>query len=261
MRRTAERARKAEIGYQALAIGGILAAAIALRHRSRAQPAASRPAIGGVSSHAPARNGAPRPAVPRRNALPRPLVRVRPRLRVIEGGAKPDPYDTLLQDLFHNDPRGGSFYQILPGDTPETIARAVLKATGRFTKQNVLDYIHCFSSSRHNLDRYGSRSTSSIYPSEWLVPSFGQGLRAAFLPRNDDALDAFTHRRLPKRTIDANSGAPLEPEAKRLGCIWLPPVSRDDLRNGIVTCGHQTYADGSSSIDPPPDFLAHLEAA
>lgn len=196
--------------------------------------------------------------------LPRPLRRVRPRLSVVQGGAserEDDPFDRLLVQLFDPDPRGGAFYQIRTGDTPETVARAVLQSVGRYTKANVLDYIHVFSSSRYNLDRYGSPSTSRSFDAAWLVPGIGQGLRAAFLPRNADALEAIAHRRLPRRTTDARTGEGTDPNADQLGVIWLPPVSADDLAQGRVTCAHRTWDDGSSSIEPPPAFFAHMVAA
>lgn len=206
--------------------------------------------------------------------MPRPLRRTRPRLRVVEGGLQPpvqaetalvpvetrDPFHALLEKLFHADPEGGSFYALQAGDTPETVARAVLSRVGRFTKQNVIDYIHCVSSSRWNLDRYGSPSTSRTYPRDWLVPGFGKGLRAAFLPRNADALEAIAHGRLPPRTIDPRTGAPLS-DLEHLGVLWLPPVDPHALREGRVTCAHQSWSDGSSSIDPPPEFIAFMEAA
>jgi hypothetical protein len=203
--------------------------------------------------------------------MPRPVVRVRPKLRVVDGGApettalvpareEADPFHAMLVSLFDADPRGGAFYAIQEGDTPETIARAVLGRVGRFRKRDVVDYIHLMSSSSYNLERYGSPSTSNSYPSEWLVPVLAKGLRAAFLPRNADAIEAIGNRRLPTRVIDPRTGM-ANGEGSSLAVLWLPPVSPDALREGTVTCSHRSWSDGSSSIDPPPEFFAFMEAA
>lgn len=202
--------------------------------------------------------------------MPRAVVRVRPKLRIVDGGAPEttalvpvqeiDPFVAMLESLFDADPRGGAFYAVCEGDTPETIARAVLSRVGKFRKRDIISYIHLMSSSSYNLDRYGSPSTSRSYPSEWLVPSFAKGLRAAFLPRNDDAIDAIGNRRLPARGIDPRTGV-AKGNGTSLGVLWLPPVSPDALREGTVTCSHRSWSDGSSSINPPPEFFAFMEAA
>ncbi len=203
--------------------------------------------------------------------MPRPIVRVRPKLRVVDGGVEEstalvpvreesDPFVAMLEALFDGMPTGGHFYAVDQGDTPETIARSVLASVGKFRKRDVLDYIHLMSSSRFNLDRYGSPSTSNTYPSEWLVPVVAKGLRAAFLPRNADAIAAIGNRRLPARAIDPRTGMS-KGDGDHLGVLWLPPVSPEALREGMVTCSHRSWSDGSSSIEPPPEFFAFMEAA
>lgn len=230
----------------ALVLGGsVIFGALLLRGRGSAQ------------AHAPARN-------PRS----RPIATSRPPLRVVQGGrtpAKPkrelDSFGELLALSVTPKPAGGFLYAIREGDTPETIARAVLGAEGTFTEQHVLDYVHLFSSSRFNLDRYGSRSTSKAYPKRWMVPYFGQGLRAAFLPRNADGLAALREQRLPKRTVDPDTGAPTD-QGEHLGLLWLPPVSGVALREeGLVTCAHRNWADGTATLEPNPDLLRRLEVA
>ncbi len=169
--------------------------------------------------------------------------------------------DQLLEELFATDPTGGSFYQVQDGDTPESIARAVLGSVGAYTERNVLDYVYCFSSSSWNLDLYGSPSTSRRYPRRYIVPGFGQGVRAAFLPRNADALALLGSGQLPHRTVDLKTGARTDADAAHHGVLWLPPVSPEQLRLGVVTCAPFSWPDGSSTINPHPELLELLEAA
>lgn len=230
------------------------------------------------------------PALPQRNAAPR-LRPARPLPSppaapecvslvtlpdlpgtVIELDDEPEPepertaahasLEELLEHYFDAEETPGRFYTIQPGDTPETIARAVLsKLVERPTRQQILDYIHVFSSCSYNLDRYGSRSTSLSFPAKWCVPGLGLGLRAAFLPRNADAIDQMAAGLPVPRTVD-DQGRPLDPEASSHGTVWLCPVDPERLRDeGVVTCEGFAYECGTSQLEPDPMLLHRLEAA
>ena len=171
---------------------------------------------------------------------------------------QPDPLGE-----FSSTPRPGWFYQLEPRDTPLGIARAVLEHVQRnsripirVTGAHCLDYWHTVSSGRYNLRTYGSPSTSRRFPARLLVPGAGLGLRPAFLPRHADARACFAAGRLPPRTVD-QQGASIG-GGDCLGALWLPPVDDQALAHGEVSCAALSWADGSSTIDPDPDFLGRM---
>ncbi len=174
---------------------------------------------------------------------------------------EPSELDVMLEHYFATDETPGRFYAVQPGDTPETIARAALTLIGstRPSRQQILDYIYCFTSATYNLDHYGSTSTSLSFPAKWKVPGLGLGLRAAFLPRNADAIDLMTHGLPVPRTVD-EQGRPTNAEASSHGTIWLPPVDPERLPDGVVTCEGFSYTCGTSGLEPDPALLRLLEA-
>lgn len=173
---------------------------------------------------------------------------------------EPDRFDVLLEQYLSTDCCSFTFYQVGPDDTPESIAKSVLAKIGVFDDRHVLDYVYCISSSPWNLALYGGPSTSRRYPKRWLVPGFGQGLRAAFLPRNADAMALICGGTIPLRTVDQRAASVASNDGA-YGLLWLPPVCPDQLRLGIVTCAPFSWSDGSSTINPDPEFIGMLEAA
>lgn len=167
--------------------------------------------------------------------------------------------DELLEQYFAIDSEPGNFYQVVATDTFEGVARAALKTViPNPTDAQILAYIHCISAGPYNLDKYGSPSTSKVFPQQWLVPGLGQGLRAAFLPRNADGVAAFGAGLMPVRTVDPKTARGITSDSA-YGLIWLPPVSAEDLEGaGVVTCAPFSYDDGSSTIDPDPELLSLL---
>lgn len=157
--------------------------------------------------------------------------------------------EKLLEEFVADTPTPGHFYQVQPGDTPLSVALAALG--DRATVADATDYLHCIASGTYNMSVYGSPSTSKQFPAKFLVPGKRIGVRVAFLPRNEDALDLMLRGRHPRMTIDQRTGAPLG-GASSYGMPWLPPV---DER---FSCAPFEWDDGSSAIDPPPDLLERL---
>lgn len=173
-----------------------------------------------------------------------------------------DGLQALLERYIAAVPSACHFYAICPGDTPQTIGKAVLHQVGGVepAPELVDEYVWCFSAASYNLQRYGSRSTSNSYPARWIVPGLGLGLRAAFLPRNADAIDLLAHGRAVPRTVDER-GVRVVDDACHYGTLWLPAVCPDELASRVVTCAPLPHPDGSVSLEPPPALLAQLEAA
>lgn len=163
-----------------------------------------------------------------------------------------DDIDAQTSDV----PRPGYFYTLQPGDTPLGVARRALECLGSVTAAMVVDYWYSISSSRFNLGRYGTPSTSKRFPRRLLVPGLGLGLRVAFLPRNADAIACFRRDRLPPRTVD-DDGVALGGGESR-GTLWFPPVDDELLADGIVTCNTYSWHDQSSTIEPDPDLMERL---
>ena len=210
-----------------------------------------------------------RRAKPQRVANPHRPIRPRRRVKVTRAAPKRTAVapttrlDELLREHLAVDARPGTFYQVTASDTPETIARAALRTVGDATDKATLDYIYCFTSSTWNLKLYGGPSTSNRFPFRWKVPGFGQGLRAAFLPRNAPAVSLMGSGVLPYRTVHEKDSTHLDGAEGNAayGLIWLPPVSREQLKLGVVTCAHRTWDDGSSTIDPNPELLLEMAEA
>lgn len=168
--------------------------------------------------------------------------------------------DRLLQAFVSDEPRPGFFYQVQDGDTLPDVAAAALESVGDFTDEQLEQYIFCISSGpRWNVRKYSTPSTSKSFGNALLVPGLGRGIRVAFLPRNDDALDAMLEGRMPLMTVDARTGAPIGDHGA-FGLLWLPPVDAVELAAGEVTCAPFSWTDGSSTIDPPPELLALLRS-
>lgn len=159
----------------------------------------------------------------------------------------------LLRELVSDSPRGGAFYTVQFGDRPADFARACLRSCGidSPTASQVDQYMHLVGAGLYNSSLYGSQSTSLVYPARWLVPGLGIGVRAAWLPRNDDALDLYLRGQRPRCTINARTGAALTPETSR-GMLWAPLV---ELVDDEITTDIYTWNDGASLLDPPLPFL------
>ena len=148
-------------------------------------------------------------------------------------------------------PTTGAFYSIQPGDTPLSVVKRALGADA--TAENVVDYLRCMSSGpRWNMPLYATPSTSKLYPDRLMVPGKRLGLRVAFLPRNENVRRAVGQGLMPVMTVDPRTGAPADPDATDLGTVWLPPVDEE------FSCDF-SWDDGSTALDPPPDFLRMLD--
>lgn len=156
-----------------------------------------------------------------------------------------------------DDPRGGRFYCVQFRDRPADVVRHTLASCGieHPTAAQIDAYMHLLGGGRYNPSLYGSRSTSIAFPSRWMVPGLGVGIRCAWLPRNQDALDAYIRGRTPKRTIDEKTGAAMTPHTA-WGMLWLCPV---ELVDGELTTSMTEWSDGSSTLDPPAPFLTGME--
>lgn len=158
--------------------------------------------------------------------------------------------EELLEQYVSDDPCPGHFYQIQPHDTPTGVAAQALGADA--AEENLIDYIHCWASGpNYNMPMFATPSTSKTFPHRLLVPGKRLGVRVAFLPRNDDALGAMLEGRLPRRTVDPDTGAP-RGVGRSYGLLWLPPVDEE------YSCASFEWPDGSSTIDPPPALLEML---
>lgn len=166
-------------------------------------------------------------------------------------GAVKDKVSTLLEELVSDFPTPGRFYQIQPEDAPLAVA---LEALGPEAQaQDGVEYLRCISSGpRWNMPLYATTSPSKQYPNAYLVPGVRLGVRVAFLPRNEDALDLMLRGRMPKTAVDPTSGKPIS-EGSSYGLLWLPPVDDE------FSCAGYEWEDGSSAIDPPPDLFEVLE--
>lgn len=165
-------------------------------------------------------------------------------------GEEKDKVLALLEELVTDDPTPGRFYQVQPDDTPMAVA---LEALGPEAQaQDGVEYLRCISSGpQWNMPLYATHSPSKQYPDAYLVPGVKLGVRAAFLPRNADALGEMIQGKMPERTVDRRTGKPYG-KGSSYGLLWLPPV--DDT----YSCVYE-WEDGSSAIDPPPELFEELQ--
>lgn len=178
---------------------------------------------------------------------------------VDQGGNDPGE---LLDDLISDVPMPGRFYRIKSGDTMAQLARRALNAVipGSGEEGGArLDYIYCMSSGAGwNLAMYGSTRTTQIYPELYAIN--GLTLAVAFLPYHENPITAVMESRPPNRGAD-HQGDKIQGVGNDYGMIWMPPVDPQVLANeGEPTCGAVNWSDGSSSIDPPPEFFALVGA-
>jgi hypothetical protein len=168
--------------------------------------------------------------------------------------------ELLLSDLVSDEPVPRSLYRVQWDDTPKSVAARALAQVGPHTDRDVLEYIHAFSAGAYNLGQFGTPATSRAYPKQMLVPGLGLGLRVAFLPRNQDALEQMLAGQMPRIVVDPRTGKPASPHTS-YGLIWLPAVDPDALARGEVTCSGHEWPDGSSALDPDPQLLELLQEA
>lgn len=171
----------------------------------------------------------------------------------------------VLGELIKTNPTPGHFYKIKTGSTAQQrdnlskIARRALNSVvsgAGDSAQNRLQYIYCMTSSpAWNLPLYGAKYTSSQVPALYSVN--GYTLARAFMPWHEDAITEVQNGRMPTSMVEED-GSRIS-GGSTLGLLWLPPVSEEDLRNGVVTCGPFNWDDGTSSINPPPQLLNLLE--
>lgn len=165
----------------------------------------------------------------------------------------------ILSELLSDFPLPGKLYQIKSGDNLSTIVRKALNnlvpGAGEAGSARMAYLLNCINVSEWNRSRYGSTRSNNNFPKTYFTN--GLGLAAAFLPRNADATAAILAGKLPARTIKPN-GDPAGGGSK-FGMLWLPPVVAEDLTKfAQPTCAGTSWPDGSSTIEPPPEFLALL---
>ncbi len=169
--------------------------------------------------------------------------------------------DELLFDLIKLSPSTGILYPIHKGDTMSNVIKRALDTVGPSTDRMRQEYAWGVVSGAYNRDTYGTPSTSKSYPSTYLAPGVGSGIRVAFLQRNEDAIVAMRSGQMPQMTVDPRTGAPQVKEERSRGLIWLPPVDADRFAEGIVTCESFMWENGASTIDIDPELRSYLEAA
>jgi hypothetical protein len=178
-----------------------------------------------------------------------------------------EPLD-VIQEWFSDRAVPGKFY--LVGGDPDLKAADSLSGIASRALNTViagagnnnadrLDYMHCITSGpKWNWLLYASSSFSTQFP-QWAGVN-GMGLRRAFFPWHEEGKRAVLERRMPKRAI-TQAGSRIAGVGSSYALLWLPPVDPGALAQGVVTCGAVEWADGSSSIDPPPEILAMLGGA
>jgi hypothetical protein len=179
-----------------------------------------------------------------------------------------EPYDPVevLEEWISEKAVPGKFYVIgtdpekggsdsLSGITRRALNRA-LPGAGN-DGGNRLEYGKCITSGpAWNWPLYASSSFSETFPEYNAVN--GMGLRRAFFPWHEDARKALVQRKFPKRAV-TQSGSRISGVGSSYAMLWLPPVNKELLEQGIVTCDALEWSDGSSTINPPPEILDWLE--
>lgn len=202
----------------------------------------------------------PPPDAPRPSPTPRDPVAPAPSRARNRGLSRAERLGQLLDELVSNTPRLGRLVQLDASQTPLGAVDEAFRAAGLETfVQQREHYAHCMASGRFNSSIYGTPSVSKRFPKSLLAPGTGIGLRVAFLPRNEDAMAALRVGRMPRMTVDRQTGAPLTGDTS-LGLLWFPPIDEVGVRAGLMpSCAAFSWADGASAIDPPSELLALLE--
>jgi hypothetical protein len=189
-------------------------------------------------------------------------------LPTIPGQTIPGPAAALdlLADMTTESPQPGYMYFVGSdpelGNTNDSLSRIVRKALNSVIEgagdnsANRVSYMHCITSGPGwNWPLYTSSSFSSQFPSYAGVN--GMGLRRAFYPWNENVKQAVAELRMPKRGF-TQAGSKIQGVGSSYAALWLPPVDPTALAQDVVTCGLIEWSDGSSSINPPPEFLELL---
>lgn len=163
-------------------------------------------------------------------------------------------------------PTPGAFYRVQPGDTVGSILTTAATAAGSpLNANNLMAYGQCLSSGvAWNARLYLRPSTPITNPNDAAIYTevsaggIAQNIDLAFMPQNPPVLDAIEQAKFPRANATYPDAAPLEDDAR--GVLWLPPIQLTE-QGEILTCGQLVWSDGTSSIDPPPEFLDLLNAA
>lgn len=163
-------------------------------------------------------------------------------------------------------PTPGAFYAVRPGDTPGSIVTAAATAGGAaLTPTNLYTYGQCLASgggwnARLYLrpsDPVANPNDPNIY-TQILAGGTTQNIYLAFAEANDGSVAAVEQGRFPQTNTDFPGESPFDGGPR--GVLWLPPVSLTE-GDSILDCGQMVWSDGTSSLDPPPEFLDLLNAA
>lgn len=182
------------------------------------------------------------------------------------GGSPVTPPTPLqvLNELLHDSPTDGGFYIVGSdpelGDNKDNFSRIAKLALNNAvpgagdSAQMRKEYIHCITmGDRWNYPLYASSSFSTQFPDFYGVQ--GMGLRRAFYAYHEQAAQAVLEQRMPERGITHPAGAKISGVGNSFAMLWLPPLDKEAIAQGIFTCGTIGWSDGSSGINPPPEFL------
>lgn len=195
---------------------------------------------------------------------PRPVVSAKPVVIGLGEFNPPDPTQDgpkpadVLNPLVSATPRPGRFYKVIK-DGPDAsgdngvLAQALNSiAPGRGSNATLrLKYLDHMT---RGWNLIYSRNIATDY---WPAPYNFRGVNIgpAWLPRNDNAVEAIVEGRMPKRTIAANGAE--TGGGSSYGLLWLPDIEADELEHAAAIRIKQRD-DGSDPYMPPPELLSLL---
>ncbi len=190
-------------------------------------------------------------------------------IRIVAGmGVEADEEDEtpgeMLTGLLSDKPEFGKFYLIKTGDKAlgnSGIMQKALTAAAplRGTGSNRLALLKLMTTpNTYNADLYGRDKFTNNWPA--YTGNGGINLGAAWLPRHKNAIQAIASGRMPERNISASGNK--SGSGSSYALLWIPPIDVQALKDlDTVTISGETWADGSSVLNPPPSLLELLEGA
>ncbi len=187
---------------------------------------------------------------------------------VADMGVQPDEEDEtpgeMLTGLLSDRPQFGKFYLIKNGDKAlgesGMLQDAITDAAPlRGTGSNRLALLKLMSTpNNYNADLYGRTKFTDQWPA--YTGNDGINLGAAFLPRHKNAIQAIASGQMPERNISASGSK--QGSGSSYALLWIPPIDVQALKDlDTITISGETWSDGSSVLNPPPELLELLEGA
>lgn len=172
----------------------------------------------------------------------------------------------VLAGLTSPEPVPQSFYQVRPADTPSNVIRRALEEAGvPMTQENFIAYAQCIAAGPQWNFRLYSRPEAGTYePPNPLLGFYmtrhqagGQvrNIELAFQADNADAAAAVAEGKSPTPNLAFPSAPPSD--MKTRGLLWLPPIF--GAPGGDLVCSTGSWADGTTTLDPPPEILGLLD--